>query len=93
MSLNSQPGSSSGRSTALVALLDTATLWQYGGPGSNTSAPLLVAQVVQLDAPAPPVTGLPLRQPAGAQPLQLGTRPRGFWNGAVSCGCNSVAMC
>lgn len=73
-----------GRAVAVLTLLDTATLWQYGGPASNTSAPLLAAQAVQLDAPAPPVTGLPLRQPLGAQPLQLGTRPRGFWNGAVS---------
>lgn len=78
-----------GRSVAVFALLDTASLWQYGGPATNTSAPLLVGQAVQLDAPAPPVTGLPLRQPQGAQPLQLGTRPRGFWNGAVRRGHSS----
>lgn len=74
---------SAGHSVAVFALIDTATLWQYGGPATNTSAPLLVGHTVQLEAPLPPVTGLPLRQPAGAQPLQLGTRPRGFWNGAV----------
>lgn len=72
-----------GRSVGVFALVDTASLWQYGGPATNTSAPLLVGQAVQLDAPAPPITGLPLRQPQGAQPLQLGTRPRGLWNGAV----------
>jgi hypothetical protein len=73
-----------GRSVGVFALVDTASLWQYGGPTTNTSAPLLVGQAVQLDAPAPPLTGLPLRQPQAAQPLQLGTRPRGLWNGAVS---------
>jgi hypothetical protein len=77
---------SHGRSVAVFTLADTASLWQYGGPSTNTSAPLLVAQAVHLEAPPPPVTGLPLRQPQGAQPLQLGTRPRGFWNGAVRLG-------
>lgn len=82
------PSHSTGRSIVVAALLDTATLWQYGGPVSNASTPLLVAQVVGLQAPAPPVSGLPLRQPNGAPPLQHGTRPRGFWNGAVSPGCD-----
>jgi hypothetical protein len=34
-------------------------------------------------ADAPP-TGLLLRQLGGAPALQLGSRPLGFWNGAVS---------
>lgn len=81
---------SSGRNVGVFALLDTASLWQYGGQGTATNAPLLVGQSVQLEAPAPPVTGLPLRQPQGGQPLQLGTRPRGFWNGAVSASAMAV---
>jgi hypothetical protein len=68
----------------VAVLLDTASLWQYGGPLSNASTPLLAAQAVELEAPTPPVTGLPLRQPLGAAALQHGTRPRAFWNGAVS---------
>jgi hypothetical protein len=74
---------STGRHIAVFSLLDTASLWQYGGPATNSSGPLLVGHSVQLEGTAPPVTGLPLRQPQGAQPLQLGNRPRGLWNGAV----------
>jgi hypothetical protein len=72
------------RKITLAALLDTATLWKWGGPGSPTSTPLLAAQQAVLSSAAAPPTGLLLRQPGGAPALQLGSRPLGFWNGAVS---------
>jgi hypothetical protein len=74
------------RKITLAALLDTATLWKWGGAGSPTSTPLLAAQQAVLSSPAAPPTGLLLRQPGGAPALQLGSRPLGFWNGAVSVG-------
>lgn len=68
----------------VAALLDTAMLWQWGGPDSLTSTPMMAATQVQLASSAAPSTGLLLRQPAGAPVLQHGSRPLGFWNGAVS---------
>ncbi|KAF6263466.1 hypothetical protein COO60DRAFT_411664 [Scenedesmus sp. NREL 46B-D3] len=71
------------RKITVAALVDTATLWKWGGPGSPTSTPLLAAAQVELGSLAAPPTGLLLRQPSGAPPLQLGSRPLGFWNGAA----------
>ncbi|KAF8069613.1 Dclre1a [Scenedesmus sp. PABB004] len=70
------------RTVVVVALLDTGALWHWGGTDSLTSTPLLAATAVQLDAAPAPTAGLLLRQPDGAPPLQQGSRPQGFWNGA-----------
>jgi hypothetical protein len=72
-----------GRNLSIVAVLDTGMLWQWGGPGSQTSSPLLTSTRVHINSPAAPPSGLLLRQPDGAPPLQQGSRPRGFLNGAV----------
>lgn len=75
--------SCAGQSVIVAALLDTGMLWQYGGPGSRTSTPLLTAQQIQLGDWTSPVTGASLQQPVGGPALQLGPQLRDFWSGGV----------
>jgi hypothetical protein len=74
------------RKLAVVSLADTSTLWQYGGPDSSTTSPLVSAKLLQLKG-QPPSAQLLLVQPAGGATLAAGgTSPRGFWSGHVSHG-------
>lgn len=81
------PDGPPGQRTAftLVSIINTGALWQFAGAFEGSPTCFLTANVVPRGLHAPLSETVMLQQPEGGSPLHAGgTKPPGFWSGAVS---------
>jgi hypothetical protein len=72
-------------SFTLLSILNTGALWQFAGAAATSPACFLAAALVPRGRDAAVSSRVMLQQPEGGSLLHAGgTKPAGFWSGAVS---------